>query len=161
MWETYMVDRIHGVDLDEEGPIKLEFTSVYDAELPVTVSPSGFRWDGDDMETLFCGEYDIESSVIEKEQKRVVPFDPTSSVPFLEMKAVITQMANLTYKYANLHEPFMKALNDAVVSAYATIKALTTPLIETAKEKDLDDAEWVSSNVSGLNDTTYVKRHGW
>ena len=164
MWETYMVDRIHGVRLNEEGPIKLEFTSVYDAELPVTVSPSGLRWDSDNMETLTCGEYEIERSVAETEKQVAAPFDPTSTAPFLEMKAVITQMANLTYKYSHLHENFMKCLNDGLVHAYATITALKAPVLETGKGKDIDDdtnAEWVSSNVSGLNEKGYVKRFGF
>ena len=162
-----MVDRVAGLALDADGQVKSEFNHIHGAEHPVTVSRSGARWDGYTKDPLTMGEVHVECSLTAERVKPVsqaVKFDPESSLPYQNYKAVISEMAGLVYKWPQLHTGFMKGLAEVMNGAYVAVRQFTAQ--EKPKSLGNDDtphgpSEYVSSNPSGLNHKDKVRRHGW
>ena len=124
----------------------------------MTVSRSGARWDGYELDPLLLGGYEVESSLKpSKETKVTVGFDPETSVPYNEYKSVISEMVGYTYRYAQLHATFMAGLAAALEKGVQIVMALKKGIAAPNDE----ESTWVSSNLDGLNHKDKVTRFGF
>ena len=165
-WERYMVDRVHGLTLEEEVPVIAEFRLIHGAVCPVTVSRSGKRWDGYERDELVLGDLEVECSIPNtyRAKKVSVHFDPESSHAYLDYKAIISEMSGLVYKWPQLHKGFMNGMAGLMKCAFETIGTLTNPKLDVGKSSSCSvtpETTYVSSNIGNLNHKDNVRRHGY
>jgi hypothetical protein len=165
-WESYMVDRVHDCPLEEELPVKREMTAIHGADVPATVSRSGFRWDGLVEDRLVLGALEVECSVQGSVER--ISHGIQSSVCYNDYLAKVKEMADLTFKYGDLHSFFSTGLNSLLSSAWEkiqmyvraeSVKAIVSTPKGNSPFPSKATPEFVSSNRV-LNTKPYVRRHG-